>query len=61
MIRNTATIHSRIKIIMRNPTGFPNMIPLISFIVPSKKMKPVKYNVVLEMASLQEFKIKTEA
>ncbi|SMO55313.1 hypothetical protein SAMN06265171_102533 [Chryseobacterium rhizoplanae] len=46
---------------MRNPTGFPNMIPLISFTVPSKKMKPVKYNVIFEMASLKEFKIKTEA
>lgn len=31
------TISSKIKMIIKNPTGFPKLIPMMSFMVPSKK------------------------
>jgi hypothetical protein len=54
-------MHSAIKIMTKNPTGFPNSIPLISFIIPNKKIRPAKYNVVFGIVSVREFIIKTEA
>lgn len=45
---------------IRNPIGFPNMTPLISLIIPKKKIRPAKQRVVFEMVSFKEFKIKIE-
>lgn len=33
----TSTINSNSKIAIKNPTGFPKLIPMMSFMVPSKK------------------------
>lgn len=53
-------MNSIIKIIIRNPIGFPRKIPLTSFIIPKIKMEIIKYRVIFEMVSLNNFRAKTE-
>ncbi|MFC3159969.1 hypothetical protein ACFOEQ_17075 [Chryseobacterium arachidis] len=39
---NSITISSNIKIIIKNPTGFPKKIPLNSFTTPKRKIEIMK-------------------
>lgn len=59
-ITNNITIISPVKIMVRYPTGFPNMSPLTSFITPKTKISAVKKMVAFEMLSLKTPVRKTE-
>ena len=53
-------MNSKIKISIKNPTGFPKNSPRINFTIPNMKIEIIKYNVVLEIFSLNNFKPKTK-
>ncbi|WP_164998556.1 hypothetical protein [Chryseobacterium sp. 3008163] len=53
-------MNSKIKISIKHPTGFPKNSPRTNFTIPNMKIEIRKYNVVLEILSLNNFNPKTE-
>ena len=48
------------KIINKKPTGFSEIIPLISFTAPKAKIRIKKERLIFETVSLSDFKMKTD-